>query len=492
MSNLASLIVDAAREHPHAKFGTCSQHDRLDRVVDRARAVAGALNAAGLGRGDVVAMIGPNSGAYLVTWMATQLAGVASALINPAYPDEFLRPMLDALQPKGLLWIGRDPGAMASRPCIQLVATGAWDSELRILRAGAEVAASSGLECRSHDIASFAHTSGTTGLPKFCALSHGYFLRVARFFVDSLCVSSRDTVLAPLPLFHVNPLGYGVVGSLTARAAMLSMERFTASEFWSEVRRHQVTALVLHAPPVSLLKAKTTEKDASGHQVRIGFLCDPAFLRQFGVPIGVSGYGSTEAAGLCHTWHIRPGDDDLPPEGATHMAGRPRHDIEVRIDSNDEILVKGRHPDVLFSGYVRDGRIEPCVDADGWFRTGDRGRLDESGNLVFVERMSDSIRVNGEYVPIGLVEARLQRVQSLGEFALWRVDSASRGHEVVLYTTSAAVNPGELRLALADLPAYMHPQRLIRIERLPRDAGVGKVQRRLLESQARLAEDAIG
>src|SRR6218665_1030829 len=75
-------------------------------------APAARLSATGLVRGDVVAVIGHNSGAYLVSWMAPQFAGLQAALINPAYPDELLGTMLDNLAPRGILWVGRDPGTL--------------------------------------------------------------------------------------------------------------------------------------------------------------------------------------------------------------------------------------------------------------------------------------------------------------------------------------------------------------------------------------------
>ena len=281
-------------------------------------------------------------------------------------------------------------------------------------------------------------------------------------------------------------MGYGVLGALTAHSALLSTEKFSATDFWRDVKAHGVTALVLHAPPANLLKAKTTTEEAEGHRVRIGFLCDQAFLRQFKVPIGVGAYGSTEAGGLCHTWLLRPDDGDMPVEGASHLAGRARYDFEHRIAEDGEIWVRGKHPLSLFSGYAKGGRIEPQADADGWFHTGDRGRLDEYGRLVFVDRISESIRINGEYVPIDFVESRLKLAKSLGEFALWRVDSPAKGHDVVLYTTAVDVSHAEVRSALADLPKYMHPGQLIRIAQLPRDPGIGKIQRRLLNEQPRL------
>ena len=488
MNNVAQLIASAAAAVPNTAFGTFQQQDRLARVVLRAQAVAEGLAATGLVRGDVVAVIGHNSGSYLVTWMATQFAGLQAALINPAYPDELLSAMLDDLAPRGVLWVGREPGTLGERKEIQVDMQPAWSGQVNVLRTDGRRGASSGsgLDCGPEEISAYIHTSGTTGRPKFCALSHGYFLRLGRFFADTLALSPQDTVCPPLPLFHINPMGYGVLGALTAHAALLSTDKFSAIDFWRDVKAHGVTALVLHAPPANLLKAKTRTEDAEGHQVRIGFLCDPAFLRQFKVPIGVGGYGSTEAGGLCHACLLRPDDEDIPVEGATHLAGRARHDFEHRIAEDGEIWMRGKHAQSLFAGYAKGGRIEPQTDAEGWFHTGDRGRLDEYGRLVFVERISESIRVNGEYVPIDFVESRLKQAKSLGEFALWRVNSPSRGHDVVLYTTAADADPSDVRAALTDLPKYMHPGQLIRIAQLPRDPGVGKIQRRLLNEQPRL------
>jgi len=492
MNNLSELINAAARANPQAKYGTCAEHDSLVQVLERARAVAAGLNSAGLDKGDTVVLLGQNSAAYMVAWLATQLAGIKAALVNPSYPDELLEAMLESLQPAGFLWLGRPPGGLIARPGVHVDLTAAWSAQTRVL-AGARpaVPASSGADLDEEHISSFVHTSGTSGVPKFCALSHAYFLRLGRFIADSLCLTRFDTVLAPLPLFHVNPLGYGVCGSLTAQASCLSMERFVAADFWPQVKEQGVTALVLHVPPVSLLKAKTSRAEAAGHRVRVGFPLDPEFLQTFDVPLGISGYGSTEAAGLTHSWHIRPPDTGLPVEGSTQMAGRARSGLEWKLGSNDEILVRARHPGTLFSGYVRAGRVEPAVDADGWFHSGDRGRVDASGNLIFAERMSESIRVNGEYVPIGFVETRLAGSTSLGDFAIWRVDSPTHGHAVVLYSTSAEVDHAEIRSALADLPRYMRPEKLIQVERLPRDGGVGKVQRRLLGEQAVLSQASL-
>ena len=115
-------------------------------------------------------------------------------------------------------------------------------------------------------------------------------------------LTAADRMLAPLPLFHINPLGYGIVGALTAGADVLTVAKFSASGFWPTVRDHGITAMTLHAPPVEILKRATTADDAAGHRVR-------TFLRRRRLLGGVRGsarvscYGSTEAGGLCHVWH---------------------------------------------------------------------------------------------------------------------------------------------------------------------------------------------
>lgn len=485
MTNLAQLITAATYDNPTAIFGTFQQNDRIDRVLERATSVAASLRQQGLGRGDIVAIIGTNSASYIVTWMAAQLLGIQTVLINPGYPDEFLGTMLDDIAPRALIWVARNPGTLVDRPLCQMDASAAWDGRVEILSEGAGNAFRpvSGADCGYDEIAAYLHTSGTSGNPKFCALSHGYFLRLGRYFADVMSFTRHDLVLNPLPLFHINPTGNGVVGALTGRAGFLSTERFSAPEFWPMVKKHGVTALILHAPPVSLLKAKTSPEEARGHQVRIGFSCEPGFLRQFGVPLGVGGYGSTEAGGYCHSWKFRPDDTDLPSEGALHLAGQPRHDLAWKLGEDGEILVRGKAPQVLFSGYAKRGEVTSALDGDGWFHTGDRGRLDDYGNLIFIERMSESIRVNAEYVPIDFVEERLRRVASLQDFALWRLPSSSRGHEPVIYTVAQDVDMDEVRAAIVDLPRYMHPTKIIGIAAIPRDAGVGKIQRRLLGDQ---------
>ncbi len=489
MRNLAELILDRAERRPDARLGVSAAPMRLAGAVDQARVVVGGMLEAGLGPGNRVAVVGESSNAYLVSWLALQLLGAEAALINPSYPDELLGRMIDDLAPDALAWVGRPVTRAVGPRHRHLDLSGAAEGCVvvdGVLTVGRPPAALPGLARQPLDIAGSMHTSGTTGPPKFCAQTHEYFLRLGRFIADSLCLSSADTVFAPLPLFHINPLGYGVVGGLTGHAEVLAAERFSVGGFWPTVRETGVTALILHAPPVELLKRATSPTDAAGHRVRIVFYADEDFLEQFEVPLAVSAYGSTEAGGLCHSWLWRVGERAAIPEGISRYGGRVRPDVSWRVDDEGEIHVRGERPGVLFSGYQKAAEIDPSVDADGWFATGDLGRVDTAGNLVFIERKAESIRVKGEYVPIGYVEQRFAAVEGIDDVALWRRDSELVDDEIVLHVVTGAVPLAGIRAVAATLPAFMRPAAVVRLREIPRDSGVGKVRRRQLADLAPL------
>ncbi len=487
--NLATLIADRASATPDAPFGLVGSQQTLGRAFATASRAAAAWSDLGIGVGDRVAVIGTNSDAYLVDWLSLQLAGAEPSLINPTYPADLLRVMLGHLDPKAVVWVGPDVDRSCAPGVVHVDASGLVEGTLVVDGAPVALPATAGdlpgLGRAPSDGAGSMHTSGTTGTPKFCIQSHEYFLRLGRFVADTMGIHGDDTVLAPLPLFHINPLGYGVIGGLTARAGVVSMPRFSASGFWPDVISSGATVMVLHAPPVEILKRATTPDDAAGHRVRSVFFADGEFLDTFGIPMGVSAYGSTEAGGLCHTWTWRRGDVAVDlPEGMSRYGGRARPEVEWSVDPvSGEILLRADRPHVLFEGYLRDGHVDPSLDDEGWFATGDVGRVDQAGNLVFVERAAESIRVKGEYVPIGFVEDHFSAA-GLGfdDLAIWRADSDLVDHEVALYVSCpSSLDAAAVAAAASGLPAFMRPAIVLRVDAIPRDDGVGKVRRRQLD-----------
>jgi len=457
MTNLAAAIVNQARTRPGLRIGTVDDQLDLAEVVALAAGRAAQLLDE-LQPGRRVALVAPTSTDYVVTWLACLLAGTPVALVNPTYPDELLDRMLAPLAP-------------------DLVLGGAEVAQARA--AGrADPSTLPGLDADRFAVASYMHTSGTTGPPKFCAQTHDYFARMASAMAGALDLSPEDRVLAPLPLFHINPMGYGIITALLTGADALTVAKFSASGFWPTVVDERIGVLVLHAPPVEILKKATTAADADGHQVRTMFYADGAFLRRFGVPAAVSGYGSTEAGGVTHLRRWSAGDD-IPADASRH-GGPGRADIDWRVNEHGTIFVREREHAALFDGYVTPDGLDSARDADGWFDTGDLGRADGDDYLVFLERGAESIRVKGEFVPIPYVENHLAAVEGIADHAIWKRKGALVDEEVVLYAVADPLPVQQLRDRIAALPAFMRPVAVARVVALPRDAAAGKVQRRLL------------
>lgn len=467
--NLAAALAAQADARPDLRVGTVDDQVTLAEALGYAAGRARELLSWGLEPGQRIALVAPTSTDYLITWMACLLAGLPVALVNPTYPDDLVERMLEPLDPAMVL--GPDQIALA-----------------RTNRAaGTSLSGRPGLTADRFAIASFMHTSGTTGLPKFCAQTHDYFARMATAMAAALDLTPADRVLAPLPLFHINPMGYGIITALLTGADALTVAKFSASGFWPAVVAEQVSVLVLHAPPVEILKRATTGEHAAGHRVRTMFYADREFLTRFAIPAAVSGYGSTEAGGVSHLHRWTTTTDEIPDDASRH-GGAARADIEWRLDERGIIHVREREHAALFDGYVRangDDGIDTARDEDGWFDTGDLGRADgaDSTHLVFLERAAESIRVKGEFVPIPFVENHLAGITGMTDHALWKRKGPLVDDEVVLYAVADPLPLDRLRAGIADLPAFMRPSAIARVESLPRDAAAGKVQRRLLAEQ---------
>ena len=460
-ANLARAIVAQAVARPGLRLGTTDDQLTLREALGFAARRARDLLEGGLPPGQQVAMVDSTSTDYLLTWLACVLAGTPVALVNPTYPADLIERMLAPLGAERIL--GPDVIARA--------------------RAGgrAPLDGLPGLDADPFGAVSYMHTSGTTGLPKFCIQTHDYFRRMATAMAEALHLTRDDRVLAPLPLFHINPMGYGIVTALLTGADALTVPKFSARRFWPSVVSEQVTVLILHAPPVEILKRATTGADAAGHRVRTMFYADAEFLRRFAVTAAVSGYGSTEAGGISHLrrWSAT---EDMPADASRH-GGPGRADIEWRVDPEGTILVREREHAALFGGYVTADGHNCARDADGWFDTGDIGRTDGPDYLVFLERRAESIRVKGEFVPIPFVENHLAGVPGIADHALWKRRGELADEQVVLYVVADRLPLDDLRQRIAELPPFMRPAAVAQVAALPRDAAAGKVQRRLLTEQ---------
>jgi O-succinylbenzoic acid--CoA ligase len=283
-------------------------------------------------------------------------------------------------------------------------------------------------------------TSGSTGVPRGVVLTHDAVAASARATSDRLAVTAEDHWLACLPLAHVGGL------SVVTRALITGTRLTALPGFEPEA------VMASGATLVSLVATALRRIDAGAFRaIVLGGAAPPAELP----PNVVTTYGMTETG-----------------SGVVYD-GRPLDGVDVRIGEDGEILLRGP---MLLRCY-RDGS-DPRVD--GWFPTGDLGRLHDDGRLHVDGRGGDLIITGGENVWPEPVEAVLRRHPGVADVAVTSAPDNEWGQVVVAVVVPA---PGsvptldDLRATVKEqLPAYCAPHRLHLTQSIPRTA-LGKIRR---------------
>ena len=355
-------------------------------------------------------------------------------------------------------------------------------AELRRRAADAD-AASSGAEPRPEEVAAILYTSGTTGPPKGVMLSHRAYLNSARHFAEEMVQATPDDVLyTALPLFHINAQAHTVLAAIHLNATMAIGERFSASGFWDDVRRHGATLFNSLAAMIPILCKQPASPRDRDHRARLtACAATPrdvwlAFERRFGVRI-VEGYGLTETAGFCvaNPLEATASSRGTRPRVGVRVGsiGRPMSWIEARVEER-EILLRAREPHLFMEGYYRMPEQTAEAMRGGWFHSGDAGRADADGYLYFVDRIKQSIRRRGENISSWEVEKVVNAHPKV-------LESAAVGHPsdlgeedvriVVVPRPGEAIDPVEIVRWCEERMAYFMVPRYVELrDALPKTA----------------------
>ncbi|MGM1065031.1 AMP-binding protein [Saccharothrix sp. Mg75] len=331
-------------------------------------------------------------------------------------------------------------------------------------------------------------TSGTTGRAKAAELPHFAAVRHARRVAATMGYGPTDVLFNVFPWHHVNVRHTALLPALLTGARLVAHRRFSASRFWGACRSEGVTAFNFMGAMLAILDRRPGDGRDRDHAVRLAYGAPaPAeltarFLERFGVR-ALEAYASTElgdvAANTPHDW--RPGTAGrVVPEYEVAIldeAGRP-----LPPGCTGQIAVRAKLPHMRFHGYAGDLVTTASVLRDGWFRTGDRGRLDEDGYLAFAGRRGDVVRRRGENISTWDVEQVVRALPGVVDAVALGVESDLTEQEVlvVLTTDDRTVDGPAVRdWCRTRLPRHALP-RYVRITReLPRN-GSGKVVKSLL------------
>jgi long-chain acyl-CoA synthetase len=333
------------------------------------------------------------------------------------------------------------------------------------------------------------YTGGTTGRSKGVRLTHGNI--IANGFQVGLCLSIRgnDIYAHVAPMFHSADL-LGTATTLMG-GAHFYLPAFTPDAFLSAVQRHHVTATMV-APTVIIMMLQQADPGAYDlSSLRCVFYGSApmavAWIQKTMAALPradlVQGYGLTETSPILtildaetHRRAVETGDTDV-----LKAAGQPIPGIDIRIDDDGsgsgEVMVRG--PNVT-PGYLNLDDINAATFRDGWFRTGDVGRLDDDGMLYLLDRKKDMIVTGGENVYSSEVEAALYQLPDVVEAAVFGVPDDTYGEAVsaaLVLQDGAAGNVDAVVAHCRDhIGGYKIPRHIHFVDALPKTA-VGKVQK---------------
>ncbi|WP_406634143.1 class I adenylate-forming enzyme family protein [Amycolatopsis sp. WGS_07] len=384
----------------------------------------------GVRPGDRVAIMLPNVVHWPVVWLAALKAGAVVVPVNCSYRSA------------DLAFVLRDSGA---RLVFTDAERAALVAEVRAPDVRVVDVADDGSEpfptqappvpAEAETLANLQYTSGTTGFPKACMLTHDYWLRLGWVCAGATGLGAEDVILTAQPYSYMDPQ-WNTALALTVGAPLVVLPRFSASTFMADVRRHGVTFFyVLGSMPTLLFKQPPTHEDRD-NRLRMVFCSGiPVALHakledRWGAPWREI-YGMTES-----------GVDLFSPLADTETVGTgslggPVPTKRVRVVAPDgsevpdgepgELVVAGKP---IMTGYWNRPDATEAVLRDGRLHTGDLVVRGPGGGLRLVGRIKDMVRRGGENVACAEVEAALERDDRVVAAAVLAVPDEVLGEEV--------------------------------------------------------------
>jgi len=495
-NHLISLLAAPAVGDPQAAF-----IDEAGGVVtraafwDQAARMAAALAAAGVKPDDRVAAQVDKSVSSLALTMGAMMAGGVILPLNPAYTDAEVAYFLGDAEPAVFVCDPARADALAAHAggarVLTLDAAGAGSLAEAAAAAKPGPAAARG----SDDMAAILYTSGTTGRSKGAVLTHENLASNARTLVATWGMSAADRLIHALPVFHTHGLFVATNTALASGAALLFHAKFDPAAVLADFHR----ATMLMGVPTfytRLLQEAGLDRDAcAGMRLFISGSA-PMLPETHAAWTDRTGHAILERYGMTETGMLTSNPlNGLRRPGAV---GPPLADVSVRIVDPEtgaalpdgQIgMIEVRGPNVFREYWRMPDKTAAEKKPDGWFVTGDLGRIEPDGYVAIVGRAKDLIITGGYNVYPREVEAAINDIPGVTESAVFGVAHPDFGEGVCAAIVAQGVSEAAVTAHLAEAVARYKQPRFIRfVDALPRNA-MGKVQKTVL---AQTYADAFG
>ncbi len=495
-----------------------------------ANRIAHHLIAQDIGKGDVVAVFIENRPELLVTILAVAKVGAISALLNTSQTRDTLMHSLNLVAPLAII-VGGElvPAFSQVRERVSIAPARTWyvadqatynhpgiapDGFVNLMAASADAAddnPASSQQVFFDDPCFYIYTSGTTGLPKAGVFKHGRWMRSsASFGLIALDMQPHDIVYCTLPLYHATGLCVCWGSAISGASGFAIRRKFSASQFWSDVRKYHATTLGYVGELCRYLVDLPPSAEDSQHGVTkmIGNGLRPgawnAFKTRFGVKHICELYAASDGnigfiniLNFDHTigfslmaWELVTYD---------HDSGQPIRNAKGfmnKVAKGAQGLLLARIDDKApLDGYTDPQKTEKVVlhdvfkKGDSYFNTGDLLRNIGFGHAQFVDRLGDTYRWKGENVSTTEVENILLQYPQIAEAVAYGVEIRNTNGRAGM----AAITPAEslatldfselLDFARQQMPAYAVPL-FLRVKVKMETTGTFKYQKTRLKDEA--------
>lgn len=469
-------------------------------LVFRTDNIAAHLANIGLHRGDRVVLHLEDRVETIESYLALTRIGAVGVCVNPASAEEELQFMVHDCGARAIIvdqtHLSRAISLRSEIDSLAIICVGdgEWPEDVLSFNVIARESSNVPTPPRSDvlqldEVGWIVYTSGTTGRPKGVLLTQRSCLwMVAACWVGIVGLSSEDVVLSPLPLFHSYALVFSVL-AIVATGASERIMRFSTTEVIRVLRDERITFMagvptMFHYLVSTLGSEKLAARDlrlcvSAGAILPIA--TNEAFEQLAGVRL-LDGYGITETSTMVTlnspTGSRKPGSCGLPVPGVNVRVVDPLSGIDVDTGNEGEIWVSG--PSVMV-GYLDNPRATEAALQDGWYRTGDLGRLDADGYLTISGRIKELIIRGGENIYPAEVEQVLLGCVGIVDAAVLGEADPALGEVPVAFLVVEKDFDSQRAIQLCEkkLSPFKVPIRFRYVDQIPR-TGSGKIMRHRL------------